>query len=459
MDRSAPAAPHIVLVGGGAGGLELVTRLGDAVGRRRRASVTLVERDRTHLWKPLLHQAAAGTLGVDEAELDHLAQSSRHHYAYRLGAMDGLDRTRRLLRIAPTRADDGRELIPRRELHYDLLAVAIGSCSDDFGIRGVGAHAHRLDTPTDAARLQRRLLDAHIAACTQPGPLRASQLEVVIVGGGATGVELAAELRRATRALAAYGLDRDGRAHGLHITVLEAAPRILAPLPPRLAQAASAELQRLGVSVRTGQRVDEVRADGVATADGAFHPAEIVVWAAGIRAPAVLRELDGLELDSSGRLVVHDTLQTTLDPAVFAFGDCAACPWPGHDTSVPPRAQAAQQQAALLARQLPRRLAGQALLHFTYRDFGSLVSLGASTTVGALHPGAGGVAGGIGGTLRRLARRLLPGTLYVQGRLARLAYWMLSRRHLGTLHGWRRALWLTLAQRIAHRVGPRVKLH
>ncbi len=297
MDRSEPVVPRIVIVGGGASGLELATRLGNTVGRRRQASVALVERERTHLWKPLLHQAAAGTLGVDEAELDHLAQASRHPYSYRLGAMDGIDRARRLVRIAPTRAD--------------------------------------------AARLQRRVLDAHIAARTQAGPLRPSQLEIVIVGGGATGVELAAELHRATQALARYGLDRGRRASGVHVTVLEAASRLLPPLPPRLSAAAAAELQRLGVSVRTGQRVDEVRADGVATAGGDFHPAEIIVWAAGIRAPGLLRELDGLELDRQGRLVVRDTLQTTRDDAAYAIGDCAACPWPGHDAAVPPRTRAA----------------------------------------------------------------------------------------------------------------------
>ncbi len=341
MDRSEPMVPRIVIVGGGAGGLELATRLGNMVGRRRRASVTLVERERTHLWKPLLHQAAAGTLGVDEAELDHLAQASRHHYSYRLGAMDGIDRARRLVRIAPTHADDGRLLIPRRELHYDLLVMAVGSRSDDFGIRGVADHAIALDSQADAARLQRRVLDAHIAARTQAGPLRASQLEIVIVGGGATGVELAAELHRATQALARYGLDRGRRASGVHLTILEAASRLLLPLPPRLSAAAAAELQRLGVSVRTGQRVDEVRADGVATAGGDFHPAEIIVWAAGIRAPGLLRELDGLELDRQGRLVVRDTLQTTRDDAAYAIGDCAACPWPGHDAAVPPRTRAA----------------------------------------------------------------------------------------------------------------------
>jgi NADH dehydrogenase len=459
MNRFEPAPPRIVIVGGGAGGLELATRLGDTIGRRRRACVSLVERERTHLWKPLLHQAAAGTLGVDDAELDHLAQASRHHYAYRLGAMDGIDRTRRLVHVAPTRTDDGRVLIARRELPYELLVVAIGSRSEDFGVRGAAEHAITLDTAADAARLQRRLLDAHIAARTQRGPLRPSQLEVVIVGGGATGVELAAELRRATRALADYGLDRGQRTRGVHVTLLEAAARLLPPLPPRLSHTAAAELQRIGVSVRTGQRVDEVRADGVATADGDFHPAEIVVWAAGIRAPAVLRELDGLELDDSGRLVVGETLQTTRDPRIFGCGDCAACPWPGHAAPVPPRAQAAQQQAALLARQLPRELAARPLLRFVYRDFGSLVSLGAGHSVGALNPAPAGASSRAAAWLRRLAARLLPDTLYVRGRVARLTYWLLSRRRLCTLHGWRRMLWLTLAQRIARRIGPRVKLH
>lgn len=441
MPSSKSAPPRIVIVGGGAGGLELATRLGDSLGRRGRAEVTLVERSRSHLWKPLLHQAAAGTLGVDDQALSYLAQSSRHHFAYRLGAMDGLDRARRLVRIAPTLDADGREMVPRRSVGYDILVIAVGSRSHDFGTPGVAEHAIALDTPAQARLFQRRLLDACIAAQTHPTVQRQGQLEVVIIGGGATGVELAAELWRARRALAAYGLDDLGPGRHVRVSLLEAAARLLPPLSPRLSRAAAAALQRLGVQVHTGTRVTEVRADGVATADGGFHAAELVVWAAGIQAPPVLRALDGLETNGINQLLVGDTLQTTRDPCIYAFGDCAACRWPGHDVAVPPRAQAAHQQAALLAAQIPRHLAGSEPLRFRYRDFGSLVSLGGAGAVGTL----------MGGLSR--------GSLFVERRIARLAYWSLARRHLWALHGFWRTLLLTLAHALRRGTEPRVKLH
>ncbi len=440
MPALAPSTPRVVIVGGGAGGLELSTRLGDALGRHR-ASVTLVERGLSHLWKPLLHQAAAGTLGPDEQALSYVAQSARHHFSFRLGAMDGLDRTRRLVHVAPTCDADGREIVPRRSVPYDILVIAIGSRSTDFGTPGAAAHAVALDTEAQAQLVQHRLLDACIAAQTQAGALRPEQLRLAIVGGGATGVELAAELHHATRALAAYGLDRIDPARGVRIELIEAAERLLPPLSPRLSRAAAAELRRLGVHVRLNARVSAVHADGVRTADGAFHPAELVIWAAGIKAPACLRELDGLDTNHANQLRVGATLQTTRDARVYALGDCAACPWPGHRDTVPPRAQAAHQQAALLVDQIQRQLAGRPLRGFCYRDFGSLVSLGEHAAIGTLMGG--------------LAR----GSLVVEGRLAGLAYWLLGRRHLYALHGLRRTVALTVAHALLRSAGPRVKLH
>ena len=197
--------PRIVIVGGGAGGLELATRLGDTLGRRRQADITLIERGRSHLWKPLLHQAAAGTLGIDDNELNYLAQSTWHHFKYRLGAMDGLDRARREVLVAPTLDETGREIVPRRRIGYDILVIAVGSQNNDFGTPGAAEHAIALDTPEDSRRFHRRLVNACIAANTQVEPLRPEQLKVVAIGAGATGVELVAELHNSTRVLAAYG--------------------------------------------------------------------------------------------------------------------------------------------------------------------------------------------------------------------------------------------------------------
>src|SRR3954470_13098801 len=346
---------QVVVVGGGAAGLELVTKLGDTLGRKRKAAITLVDRARGHLWKPLLHEVAAGSLDVDEHELDYLAQAHWHHFRYRYGEMVELDRARKEVILAPTFDEEGREITPRRCFRYDTLVIAIGSVVNDFGTPGVKEHAIALDQTQEAARFNRRLVNACIRAHAQEGPVRPGQLDVAIIGAGATGTELAAELHRTTRAVVAYGLDRVDPQKDIHITLIEASDRILPGLPPRISEAAMRLLENLGVKVRIRARVAEVRPDGVRLADGDFVPSELVVWAAGVKGPDVLRDLDGLEVGRGNQLVVLPTLQTTRDPDIFAIGDCALCPRdPVRPEAgmVPPRAQAAHQQASHMVDQI-----------------------------------------------------------------------------------------------------------
>jgi NADH dehydrogenase len=434
-------AHRIVIVGGGAGGLELATRLGDTLGRSGRARITLIDRARAHLWKPLLHEFAAGSMDLDHHALPYLAQARWHHFRFQRGSMDGLDRARRVVRLAPTLDEEGRELIPRLEIPYDTLVIAVGSRSNDFGTPGAREHAISLDTPEEAERFHQRLVNACIRANAQDAPLAPEQLHVAIIGAGATGVELAAELHKTTRELVAYGLDKIDPEKDVQITLIEAAPRILPAVPERLSQAAEALLRGLDVRVLTGERVTAVRADGVTTASGKTVPAELTVWAAGIQAPEFLKDIDGLETNRLHQLVVTPTLQTTRDPDIFALGDCAACPRPGSDRGVPPTAQAAHQQATHLARTLRRRLDGHPPEPWTYRDFGSLVSLGEYSTVGSLM-GA-----------------LLGGTMFVEGLFARFMYVSLYRMHLYALHGFVKVVFDTLAKTITRRTEPRVKLH
>jgi NADH dehydrogenase len=432
---------NIVVVGGGAAGLELVTRLGDRLGRRRRAAITLVESARTHLWKPLLHEVAAGSIDPGEYEVNYLAQAHWHGFRYRLGEMIGLDRAAKEVRLAATFDDEGREITPTRSLGYDTLVIAIGSVTNDFGTPGVAERAVPLETPAQAARFNRRLVNACIRAQTQDGPVRPGQLHVAIVGAGATGAELAAELHRTAREVVAYGLDRIDPQRDIRIVLIEAADRILPALPERISEATHRLLDEMGVEVRTGAKVTEVTADGLQLADGSFIASELVVWAAGVKAPEVLRHLDGLEVNRINQLAVEPTLQTTRDPDIFAIGDCAACPRRGEPTPVPPRAQAAHQEAAHMVRQIERRLRGEPLLPYTYRDFGSLVSLGKHTTVGNLM----GFLFGRG--------------MFIEGLFARLMYRSLRMLHERALHGTPSAALGMLSRALSRRTGPQVKLH
>lgn len=432
---------HIVIVGGGAGGLELATRLGNSLGRKGKAAITLIDRTRTHVWKPLLHEIAAGSMNPDKHEVEYLAQAHWHHFRFRLGNMDGLDRAKKEVYVAPYYDEDGVEIIPRRVFQYDTLIIAVGSTTNDFGIKGARDHSIALDTQSQAERFHRRLHNALVRAQTQEEAVQAGQLEVVIVGAGATGVELAAELHNTTRELTAYGLDKIDPDKDVRISLIEASDRILPALPVKLSNAVEMELRKLRVHLYMGERVTEVSEKGVYTHSGRFIPSELVVWAAGIKAPDFLSELDGLETNRINQLVVKPTLQTTLDDNIFAFGDCAACPWPGHDGNVPPRAQAAHQQASLLFKSMKRRIAGKPVPEYEYRDYGSLVNLGRYSTVGSLM---GAVAGG---------------SMYIEGLFARVMYQSLYKMHLMTLHGFFTVFLQTLARIITRRTEAQVKLH
>jgi NADH dehydrogenase len=433
---------RIVIVGGGAGGLELATRLGDGLGRKGRARITLVDCARTHLWKPLLHEVAAGSMDLYEHDLDYLAQARWHHFEFQLGGMDGLDRARRVVQLAPTIDElDQEELIPRREIPYDTLVIAVGSRTNDFGTPGAREHAISLDTPEQAERFHHRLVNACIRANAQTTPRTVAQLNVAIIGGGATGVELAAELHKTTRELVAYGFEKIDAERDIRMTIIEAGPRVLAALPERVALAAQDLLRSLRVEILTNERVTEVRADAVVMQSGLTRPAELTVWAAGIKAPDFLRDLGGLETNRQNQLVVLETLQTTRDADIFAIGDCACCPWPGHGSCVPARAQAAHQQASHLVRSFERRLAAKPLKPYVYRDFGSLVSLGEYSTVGSLMGG------------------LMGGALFIEGLFARFMYVSLYRMHLYALHGLAKVGFDILGRLFTRRTEPRVKLH
>jgi NADH dehydrogenase len=432
---------RVLIVGGGAGGLELATRLGNSLGKRGKASIGLLDKTRVHVWKPHLHEIASGTLDIHVDSVEYFAHARAHHYRFRVGAMCGLDREKRQVFVEPTLDEDGRQLIPPRVLGYDTLILAVGSVGNDFATPGVKEHAIAIDSADEAARFNRRMINACVRANAQYEPLHEGQLHCVIIGAGATGVELVAELHKTMRDIAAYGLDNIDFDKLIRLTIIEAGPRILGPLPQQLAASTEDMLNRLGVHVLTGKQAAEITKDGVRLASGEFIPAEMVVWAAGIKAPEFLKDIDGLETDRINRLVVRDTLQTTRDDDIFAIGDCACYVLPVEGKPTPPRAQTAHQMASLVERAVSARLEKQALPKFKYRDFGNLVNLSEYGTVGNL----------IGLVGKR--------SVYLEGMFARLMYRSLYKMHQRALHGTLKTALDTAVNLISRHTEPRVKLH
>jgi NADH dehydrogenase len=438
-NRSQAPVPKIVVVGGGAGGLELVTQLGKTLGKAKKADITLVDSSRTHIWKPLLHEVAAGTLDSHDDELEYLAQASGNHFRFLLGRMNGLDRSRKQIRLAPLFSSTGQQIMPERSHPYDILVVAVGSICNDFGIPGVAEHCMFLDTTEEAEQFQNRLLEAYLRAQAEGASHQSGELDVAIVGGGATGIELSAQLHTAARLLSAYGLDNI-RPSDIKIHILEASPKLLPGLPDRLSLATLKQLTSLGIHVMLGVKVVEVTEEGMRTESGQLVKAAARIWAAGVKAPDFLHNIDGLETNRINQLIVKPTLQTTHDDDIYAIGDCAACPWPGKQANIPPRAQSAHQMASLVLDNLKRRIQGKPQRAFKYKDYGSLVSLGKYSTVGNLMGN-------------------LMGTVMIEGFIARMVYLSLYKMHQLALFGPFRVTLIMISSFFRDRLNPKIKLH
>ncbi|WP_413742645.1 NAD(P)/FAD-dependent oxidoreductase [Sodalis sp. RH15] len=427
----------IVIIGGGAGGLELATRLGNTLGRKRRAQITLVDRNHSHLWKPLLHEVATGSLDEGVDAISYLAHAHNHHFHFQMGSLSDIDRGEKKVQLDAIRDSAGELLVPARHLSYDILVMALGSVSNDFGTEGVKEHCIFLDNPVEAQRFHHRMLNLFLRHSTRSND--DERVNIAIVGGGATGVELSAELHNAVQELHSYGFEGvDNQA--LNVTLVEAGERILPALPVRISSSAHQELTKMGVRVLTGTLVTRAAADGLTTKEGEFIPAELMVWAAGIKAPDFMKDIAGLETNRANQLMVHPTLQTTRDPMIFAIGDCASCPQ-GSGRLVPPRAQAAHQMATRAYGNILALLNEKPLTAYVYKDHGSLVSLSRFSTVGSLM-----------GNLMR-------GSMMIEGRIARAVYISLYRMHQIALHGLLKTGLMMLVGRINRVIRPHLKLH
>ena len=427
----------IVIVGGGAGGLELATQLGHKLGRKKKAEIILVDRNHSHLWKPLLHEVATGAMDEGIDALSYLAHARQHGFQFQLGSLTGIDREKKQIQLAELRDAQGALLMPQRDVSYDTLVMALGSTSNDFGTPGVKDHCIFLDNPHQARRFHNEMLNLFLKYSSNDE--LQDQVNIAIVGGGATGVELSAELYNAVKQLQSYGLKRLG-SEALNVTLVEAGERILPALPPRISTAAQNELTKLGVKVLTQTMVTSADENGLNTKGGEFINADLMVWAAGIKAPDFMKGIGGLETNRINQLVVKETLQTTEDDSIYAIGDCASCALPSGGF-VPPRAQSAHQMASRVLGNILAQRNGKPLKAYVYKDHGSLVSLSRFSTVGSLMG------------------NLMKGSMMVEGRIARAVYISLYRMHQIALHGYFKTGLMMLVGSINRVLRPRLKLH
>lgn len=356
--------PHVVIVGGGFGGLEAARALRGAAVR-----VTLVDRSNHHLFQPLLYQVA--TAGLNPADIAAPIRGLLRRQAnleVRLGQVTRVDVPGRRVVL-----DDG-------ELTYDFLILACGATHSYFGRDEWAKHAPGLKTISDAVDIRHRVLWAFEAAEQEQDLERQRAWQTfAIVGGGPTGVELAgsvAELARHT--LRGDFRHLDPRAS--KVVLLEAGPAVLTSFPPDLRADAKARLEHLGVEVRCGAPVTEITRDGVRVGSE-WLPARTVLWAAGVAASPIGRSL-GAPVDRAGRVKVHPDLTIPGSPEVMVVGDMAAIEQDGRP--VPGVAPAAMQAGGHAARNVLRHLRGLPPLPWRYVDKGNMATIGRAAGVADL---------------------------------------------------------------------------
>ena len=423
---------EVIIVGGGAGGAELAATLGRRFGGSR-MNVTLVDIARNHLWKPRLHELAAGLLGAGEDETSYLALARMNHFHYRLGALSALDPVNKTITISAVADSAGNPFLAERQLRYDTLVLAFGSQVNDFGVPGVVEHCHLLDSGEQALTFQNCVLEQSVRVVDG----LADTLRVGIVGAGATGVELAAEIHHAISAMYRFG--RLMPVDKLDITIIDMASRVLPGCDPATSAFAAKTLGRLGVRTHLGASVQKVTAEGFTLKDGSVIPCQLKVWASGIVGRPIVTQLAGLEVDRSRRIVCDDHLRCNGIESVFAIGDCASILNPTTQRSLPATAQVAHQQASYLARALRPGAHGDPG-PFKYRPRGSLVSLGTEPAAGEIPITSNS-------------------QLIFDGRIPKLFYVSLQLMHRATLIGWGRAIALLLADRLRRKLAPPIKLH
>ncbi|MDR8524667.1 MULTISPECIES: NAD(P)/FAD-dependent oxidoreductase [Shewanella] len=428
---------NIVIVGGGAGGMEIATKLGHQLGRKGKARVTLIDCAESHIWKPLLHEVATGALDIGIDAISYRGHAAAHGYHFQQGAMTDIDREAKQVILAPINDAKGNELLPARRIDYDYLVIAIGSIANDFNITGVREHCVFLDSTEQAMEIRSMLLNKFMRYASDNQ--LADKIKIAVVGAGATGVEMSAEMHHAVDQLRGFGYKIDSSL--LEITLIEADERILPKVEKaEISASVAKELTAIGVNVMTNTRINQVTEEGLHTSEGEFIPSDMVIWSTGVKAPDFLKEIGGLESNHINQVMVNQNMQTTRDPAIFAIGDCAACPQ--EDGSwVPPRGQSARQMALMTADNIKLLLDGKpASNNYVYKDLGALVNLSKFHTVGNLMSFIGG-------------------GVMVEGKIARFVYTSLYRRHLIELHGPIKGTLLMFAKGISRIVHPHLKLH
>jgi NADH dehydrogenase len=367
-----PGAPTVLILGSGFGGITTAIELGRLARDGLDANVLLVDRANYHLFTPMLYQVATGLLEPGHVEYPTRQIAREFGFGFRQGQIEAIDLDQRHVTV------DGRRL------GYDRLVIALGSITNYFGNASIERSAASLKTVGDAVSIRNRLIDAFEKADVETDDAaRRALLTFVVIGGGATGVELVGSV---------WTLIRNGllplypnvHAQDVRVILAEAGPALLKGMDDWIGETAGQHLREKGIELILDNPATQVSPDGITFKDGRYVASRTVVWAAGVR-PSPLTAALPVERGRDGRLVVDTSLRLPSHPDAFALGDCAWFAVPEEDgRPAPPNAQTAVRQAAVVARNVAASLQDRPLEPYHYANEGNLVALGQGDGVAVL---------------------------------------------------------------------------
>jgi len=424
--------PKIVVIGGGAAGLELSTRLGNKLGKSLLAEITLIDPNLSYTWKPLWHEIAAGRIDVSKDKTEYLAQGDEHNFKFKLGALAGIDRERKLIHIK-TLDYESEPLLIEEVLYYDILILAVGSIHNDFDTKGVSEFCLSFDTLDECDAFHKSLI-INLFKLFQTDK---KEINISIIGGGSTGVELAFEINNTLTKLLNYNSISNNNI-SINLNIIESAPGILNGFSEELVNKITNQLKAANIKIHSGKKVIKIDQKTIYTESGMQIKSDIKLWAAGIKAPEILTTL-GLETNKKNQLMLKDTLQLSTDEHIFALGDCAT--FSDKNKSLPPTAQLAQQQAKFLAKSLTKYIKlGRPLDKFLFKKQGTIISTSKNSAVGELETS-------------------VAGKINLNKRFAYFSYRFLYRKFQASLYGWKKVIFLIIADFFTRRTKPSIKLH
>ncbi|MFI4846902.1 MAG: NAD(P)/FAD-dependent oxidoreductase [Candidatus Makana argininalis] len=427
----------IVIIGGGIGGLKLSTNLGLKFKKNEKISITLIDKNPNYIWKPLLHEVASGSIDENINSLNYLYHSKNNYFKFEIGEMIDIDRINKNVILGEIIDKNGILISKKRIIFYDILIISIGSTSNDFNIQGVKENCKFLDDIKQAKNINKNIINLFNKFYFKKK--KKKKIKISIIGGGATGVELSSEILNTFNEFQKYKSNNFDK-NLLQIKLLEASKNILPSLNKKISYFTTKELIKIGINILTNTMVTKVDSFGLYTKNNKYIKSDIMIWTAGIKAPDFIKKISCLETNNINQIIVKSTLQTTIDSNIFAIGDCSYCLCKDGIIS-PPRAQAANQMAYILYKNIISILKNKPLKKYTYKDSGTFISLSKFNSFGIL------------------INNFIKKKFFIKGKIARLLYLIIYRTYQISLYGCVKTVLIIIIDYINKKLRPNVKLY